>query len=145
MNTPSNEPQRTGTAQFDLTTAKTQVLGLDMKTAGLLCYTPICLINLISSLVFIKTEPASNRFLRFHAMQSLMLMGACLVVNIAVAIFTAVLSAIPIIGLLAIPLNLAGFIVVVVFLWKTISGMIDAYKGNMTEIPYIGEMAAQRI
>src|SRR5260370_41063672 len=57
---------------------KTQVLGLDYKIAGMLCYLPPCLccIDVIFSILWIATEPKENRFVRFHALKALFIFGA---------------------------------------------------------------------
>lgn len=125
---------------------KTQVMALDYKTAGILCYLPICAINLIASLVVVNSEPQENKFLRFHAMQSLVMIAAYIAAAIGTTIVSAVLGVIPIIGwLVAIVLNLAFFGVTILFIWKSVEGMIAASKGEMKEFPYVGEIAKQRM
>jgi uncharacterized membrane protein len=125
---------------------KTQVLNMDYKTAALLCYVPICLINLVASLVFVQSEPKENRFVRFHAMQSLVMTIAFMVVGIAVWTVTLVLGAIPIIGwALALVVNLLWLALCGVYLWQSIVGLIAASKGEMKHIPYAGQMAEERL
>src|SRR6185369_15375644 len=70
---------------------KTQVLGLDNNIAGLLCYLPVCGINLISSILWLVTEK-ENRFLRFHAMQSLFLIVMTFVAIIVLVIIGTVVG-----------------------------------------------------
>jgi len=50
----------------------------------MLCYLPACLccIDLISSVLWLATEPKENKFLRFHSLQGLMLFFVGLVINI---------------------------------------------------------------
>ena len=43
------------------TQGKTKVLGLDYSVAGLLCYLPICCVNLIISIIWLATEPKEKR------------------------------------------------------------------------------------
>lgn len=125
---------------------KTQVLNMDYKTAALLCYVPICLINLVASLVFVQSEPQENRFVRFHAMQSLVMTIAFMVVGIAVWTVALVLGAIPLIGgVLALVLNLAWLALCGVYLWQSILGLIAASKGEMLHIPYAGQLAEERL
>src|SRR5258708_2557392 len=48
--------------------------GIDPKLGGLLCYLPIGPIPLIADIFFLVAEPYKNdKFLRFHAFQSLFL------------------------------------------------------------------------
>lgn len=136
-NTDVNTPMAIG--------GKTQVLGLDYKTAGILCYIPVCAINLISSLVVLNSEPRDNQFLRFHAMQSLVMCVMYIIAAVASSVLTAILAPIPLIGLGAILIQLAFFVVTVLFIWKSVVGMIAASKGEMTKIEYVGDIAQQRL
>src|SRR5438045_3490315 len=62
---------------------KTKTFGMAYNTAALLCYLPSCLCcaNVIFSIIWLSTEPKENRFLRFHAMQGLLLFGLWFVVG----------------------------------------------------------------
>jgi uncharacterized membrane protein len=118
---------------------KTQVLGLDYNIAGLLCYVPF---GFIPAIVFLATEPKESRFVRFHAIQSLLLIAAMVGLSIALSIVGAILGQIPVIGwvfaLLMIPLSLIisfGGLALMVLL------IIKAYQNQMWKIPYIGNYA----
>lgn len=125
---------------------KTQVLGLDYKTAGILCYLPICAINLIASLVFLNSEPRDNKFLRFHSMQSLVMCAVYIAAAIANTVLCLILAVIPIIGpVIAFVINLAFLGLTGLFIWKSVVGMIAASKGEMKKIEYIGDIAEQRL
>lgn len=125
---------------------KTQVLGLDFKTAGVLCYLPICAINLIASLVFLNSEPRDNKFLRFHSMQSLVMCVTVIAAAIANAIICMILAFIPIIGpILGFIVNLAFLGVTGIFIWKSVVCMIAASKGEMKKIEFVGDIAEQRL
>jgi uncharacterized membrane protein len=125
---------------------KTQVLNLDYKTAGLLCYVPICAINLVASLVFLNSEPKENRFVRFHAMQSLVMMIAYMVVGIAVWTVSLILGFIPIVGtLISFLANLVWLAASVLFIWQSVVGIIAASKGELKHIPYAGQIAEERL
>lgn len=101
--------------------------GLEQNVAGLLCY----LFWFITGIVFLVIEK-ENRFVRFHAMQSILLF-----VSIFIASF--ILTIIPIIGwlisLLFFPLTLV--------LWMFM--MFKAYKGEWFKFPVIGDIAEQQI
>ncbi len=118
--------------------------GLDPRVAGLLAYAPCC-IGLIASLAFIFTEK-NNRFVRFHAVQSLFLHGVFFVLGIGFSVLFTILGLIPVINFIAaiasIPLSL---LLLAVQLGVTIYLMIKAYGGEMTKLPTIGDLAEKNI
>lgn len=124
-------------------TGKTKVLNLDYNVAGMLCYLPICCINLVFSIIWLTSEPKENRLLRFHALQSLLLFGVGLVV---VAIFWVLA-----IALVVTPgpgraagwglLNLIELAVGLGFLAICVVACIKAYQGEMWKLPVIGDIA----
>ena len=121
---------------------KTRTLGLDYNLAALLCYLPVCAINIILPIIWLVTEPKQNRFLRFHALQSLFLTGAFIVVYIILSILSGILMA-------ASPFRSAGWsllsllqgAVFLGFLVLYIIGMVKAYGNQMWKIPIIGDIA----
>jgi uncharacterized membrane protein len=52
---------------------KTKTGALDFKLAAAACYLPVSFIHLVAAGVFLATEPKEHRFVRFHAVQSLIL------------------------------------------------------------------------
>lgn len=101
-------------------------LGIDANIAGLLGY----LGGFITGIIIFLLEK-KNRFVRFHAMQSIMTFGALAVLQIAVG-FLPFLSFI-------LPLfNLAGLI-----LWVVL--MVKAYQGEMFKLPVAGDAAEKQI
>ncbi len=97
--------------------------GLDENVAGLLCY----VLGWVGGLVFILIEPES-KFVRFHAMQSIIVFGALSVIWIPLQFipFFAVF-----IGWL---LGGLGFV-----LWIVL--MVKAYQGEMYKLPVAGDLA----
>ena len=93
--------------------------GLAENVAGLLCY----VLGWVSGIVFILIEQ-ENKFVRFHAMQSIIVFGA---LNIAIGI----LFWIPFIGWL---IPVLGFI-----LWIVL--MVKAYQGTRYKLPWSGNLA----
>src|SRR5207253_9303060 len=77
---PSTNPPDEALSTVVSIAGKTKVGDLDYKTAALLCYVPVCLVNLIASIVFLNSEPRESRFVRFHAMQSLIMSIAVIAV-----------------------------------------------------------------
>lgn len=130
-NPPPNAPQSTPPG------GKTS-LGLEANLAAMLCYLTMvfCGLGLIVSLVFFLVEKTS-RFVRFHAMQALLLLAAGIVVSIALTILGAILSYLYL-GFVAILLRLVvglGFLVV----WIMMA--IKAYQGQFFKLPVIGDVA----
>jgi uncharacterized membrane protein len=115
---------------------KTTVLGLDQNVAGLLCYIPIPLIGLVSSLVWLGTEPKSNRFVRFHAFQSLALTAVSLVTFFVLGVFRMI-------GLGFIS-SLLSPIISVVLLATFVICMIQAGKNEMYKLPIVGDFAIEQ-
>ncbi len=124
-------------------TGKTKVLDMDYKLAGLLCYLPMCAVNLIASIVFYKTEPTENKFLRFHAMQSMILCGAYIALGVVVWITSMILGFIPLVNILLAPISAIWMLVTFAFIGVNIFAMIAAYKGSYFRLPYVGDIAGR--
>ncbi|MGN8647685.1 DUF4870 domain-containing protein [Gracilibacillus sp. HCP3S3_G5_1] len=101
--------------------------GLDQNVAGLLSYVA----GIITGVVFLLLEK-ENRFVRFHALQSIFITIVAIVLN-------TVVGWIPFIGwllgLLLYPLELALWIVL----------MVKAYQGQYFKLPWIGDMVEQQL
>ncbi len=102
--------------------AKTS-MGLEENIAGLLSY----VLGWITGLVFFLIEK-ENKFVRFHAMQSIIVFGSLTIVSL-------VLSFIPFIGWI---INLLLSILALV-LWILL--MIKAYQGQKYKLPWAGNLA----
>ena len=132
-------------------TGKTKTLGLDYSVAGLLAYLPICCIGLIASLIWLFTEPKENKVLRFHSMQSLLLMALGLVCGVVLWILQITLMAgASATGSGAVGASAAGGSVLILLLQLLLSGvflivdivaMVKAYQGQIWMIPVIGSIA----
>lgn len=96
--------------------------GLTENVAGLLCY----LLGFITGIIFILIEK-ENKFVRFHAMQSIIAFGALFVLQI-------LLGLLPLIWMLGSLVGLAG-----VGLW--IFMMYKAFQGEKFKLPIIGDLA----
>jgi len=115
-------------------------LGLAPNVAAMLCYTPCC-IGLIFSIIAIITEK-TNRLVKFHMWQALMLYVAVIAISIVLGVLTSVLSmatrgAGGLLGLLQYPVGLF-------FLVVEIMMMIKANGGQMTKLPVIGDFAEKQ-
>lgn len=111
---------------------KTALGGLDANLVAALGY-PFAIIALIE--VIIEKE---NRFARFHAMQSLLLIGVWVVIFTAIGILMTILSMIsPYLGLIGLFMPLLGL----VFLALMIFCAYKAYQGETFKLPVVGNMA----
>jgi len=93
--------------------------GLEENVAGLLCYVGLW----VSGLIFLLLEP-KNKFVRFHAAQSIIVFGFLNVVSVF-------FFWIPFIGWLAGGLAIALWIVL----------MVRAYQGVLYKLPVAGDIA----
>ena len=126
---------------------KTQTLGLDANIAALLCYAPIAPLNIAAAILWLVTEPKSNTFVRFHAAQSLVLMGVAFaffvvlgfgMVVIAIIIGAASSTLGAIVGL---AINLLFLLAAQGIFIVAVIAMIKAFQGVEWEIPVIGPIA----
>jgi uncharacterized membrane protein len=106
--------------------------GLEANVAGLLCY----VLGWVSGLVFILIEK-ENKFVRFHAVQSIVVFGSVTVVSIVLLI----LGIIPWIGIIFYILNWIIYLLAVV-LWIVL--MVKAYQGTMFKLPWAGNFAEEK-
>ncbi|HYX30900.1 MAG TPA: DUF4870 domain-containing protein [Pyrinomonadaceae bacterium] len=142
MSSPISEPAPASGAPG----GKTSFMNLDSNLGAMLCYILdfLCCLGLVLAIVFLITEK-ENRFVKFHAVQSLFLV----VLAIAASIILEILQVI-----LAIVLNLAnmgwiaglltwlfGCLVLLIFAILTLIGGLKAYGGQWYKLPIIGEFA----
>lgn len=113
-------------------------MGMDPKLAGLLSY----LIMPITGIIFVSMEK-ENKFIRFHAVQSIIFGIAAIVVEIGLMILGGILGAITAgLGcLVSIGSPLVGLVIFI--FW--IIAMIKAYQGEMYKLPIIGDMAEKYV
>ncbi|MEO6051149.1 MAG: hypothetical protein ABIP78_07440 [Pyrinomonadaceae bacterium] len=114
-------------------------LGLDSNVAAGLAYLPICAVNLIMSIIIIVTDK-TNKLARFHAFQSLLLMGVCVVLGIVFGIFGAIV-AVAQSTILAMLFLLVEIVFVIAILGAVIYCMVKAFSGQVFKLPVIGDMA----
>lgn len=101
--------------------------GIEENLAGLLCY----LLGFVTGIIFMVIEK-ENRFVRFHALQSIFVFTAIIILNF-------VLNFIPFLGtILSILVSLATFA-----LWIIL--MMKAYQGQWFKLPIIGDMVEKQL
>lgn len=101
-------------------------VGVEPNIAGLLSYA----FGFISGIIIFLIEKES-RFVKFHAMQSMIL-------SVALFIFFSIVNLIPIIGLIISLL----FVPIGIILWVFM--MYKAYKGEWFKLPVIGDFSMQQ-
>lgn len=102
---------------------KATTTGLSSNTAAALTY----VLGWLTGLVFLLVEK-ENKFVRFHAMQSIITFGLLTVI----AIF-------PVIGWVLSPLvMIVGFVLWLILIYK-------AYQGEEFKLPVIGDFAQKQI
>ena len=108
-------------------------IGLAENVEGLLCY----VLDWISGLIFFLIEQ-ENKFVRFHALQSMVTFGSIT----AVIIILSILSLIPYLGVVFSIIN--GIVGALTFvLWIVL--MVKAFQGKKYKIPWAGDFAEKRV
>ena len=125
---------------------KTSFMNLDSNLGAMLCYILnfVCCLGLVLSIVFVITEK-ENRFVKFHAVQSLFLAALQIAVGLVIGILGLILSlalnAFDLAWLAWILILGLRFILLLIFLALWIMGGIKAYGGQWYKLPIIGEFA----
>lgn len=109
-------------------------IGMEANLAAALAY----LLGLITGILFFAIEK-ENKFVRFHAMQSILFCVAWIILGVALS----VLMMIPVLGWIIsilgyLIIGLGGFI-----LWLFI--MYKAYQGEQYLLPVVGEIALRQV
>lgn len=115
-------------------------LGLDTNVGALLCYLPVCLISLIYSIIVLVTEK-DNKFMRFHAFQSLIISVIYIVVMVVLQVIGTGIAIATESAILGTLFGLLTLVVVVVFLAAMIYGCIKGYQGEKFKFPIVGNLA----
>src|SRR2546430_608795 len=125
---------------------KTSFMNLDSNVGAMLCYIAnfICCLGVVLAIIFLFTEK-ENRFVKFHAVQTLFLAALQIVVGLVIGILGLVLS----LALNAFDMSWMAwililglrFILLIVFLILWIMGGIKAYGGQWYKLPIIGNFA----
>lgn len=142
MSSPYSEPAPASGAPG----GKTSFMTLDSNLAAMLCYILnfVCCLGLVLSIIFAITEK-ENRFVKFHAFQSIFLAILQIIVGLVIGILGFVVS----LALNMVHMELLGWILVLglrfllfaIFLIFWIIAGIKAYSGQWYKLPIIGEFA----
>ena len=142
MSSPYSEPAPASGAPG----GKTSFMTLDSNLAAMLCYILnfVCCLGLVLSIIFAITEK-ENRFVKFHAFQSIFLAILQIIVGLVIGILGFIVS----LALNMVHMELLGWILVLglrfllfaIFLIFWIIAGIKAYSGQWYKLPIIGEFA----
>jgi uncharacterized membrane protein len=108
--------------------------GLAPNVAGALAY----VLGAITGVIFFVIEK-ENRFVRFHAAQSIAVTVVLIVISIGLSVLSSALVFVPLLGLivaflLSVGLFFATFVLWVLLMWR-------AYQGREWEAPIAGGIA----
>jgi uncharacterized membrane protein len=113
---------------------------MSSNVAGLLTY----ILGFITGIIFLVIEPYKNdKFVRFHAFQSIFYDVALFVLFIAYTIVAMVLS-VASLGTLEGPMHLLAMLVFLATLAYRLFLMYKAYNSELYKIPFIGDLAAKQ-
>lgn len=115
-------------------------LGLDANIGAMLCYLPVCGVSLIYSIIVLVTDK-TNKTVRFHAFQSLILTVVYIIALVAVVVVGGGLVAVTNSGILGSLVGLIYGALIIGFLALMIIGCIKAYQNSSYKLPVIGDMA----
>ena len=126
------------TSPGDSTAGGPTTTGLPANVAGALAY----VLGPITGILFYILEK-DNRFVRFHAAQSIAVSVVMIVLGFVLGILSSVLAFIPLIGWLIAMLLSFGLTIVSFVLWLFL--MWQAYKGLEWEAPFAGTFARRML
>jgi uncharacterized membrane protein len=115
--------------------------GLDANIAAALSY----FFGLISGAIFFAME-TDSRFVKFHAMQSMLASVAAIVLWIVYMVVWTVLVRIPFLGLIPGIVGFHGWAVLalgLLALW--LFCMFKAFQGDRFKLPFLGEVAEKQV
>jgi uncharacterized membrane protein len=111
------------------------------NVAGLLAY----ILGFITGIIFLVIEPYKNdKFVRFHAFQSIFFNVALIVFWIAYMIVAGILGFISA-GILAMVMGLLSLLIWLAILAYWIFLMYKAYNKELYKVPFIGDLAAKQV
>jgi uncharacterized membrane protein len=114
---------------------------MSSNVAGLLAY----VLGFITGIIFLVIEPYKNdKFVRFHAFQSIFFNVGIIVFWIAYMIVVSILSFVTL-GIMAMVMGLVGFLISLAILAYWIFLMYQAYNNKLYKIPFVGDLAAKQV
>jgi len=113
---------------------------MSSNVAGLLAY----ILGFITGIIFLVLEPYNkDKFVRFHAFQSIFFSVALIAFWIVWTILSAVLGVVTF-GIMAVVMAIIGLLIALVIFGYWIFLMYKAYNNERYMIPFIGPLAAKQ-
>jgi uncharacterized membrane protein len=112
--------------------------GIEPNIAAALSY----MLGLITGTIFLVLE-RDNKYVRFHAAQSIATSVIIIVISIGISMVSSVLVFIPVLGWLAVLVLTLGLSIGTFILWVLL--MIKAYQGEEWELPVAGGFARRMV
>ncbi len=136
----ASAPQSAAIAGTQTASGGVAASGLTPNVAGALAY----LLGLITGIIFLALEPYKHdRFVRFHAMQSILLSATYIVYRITFSFVVRMIVGVS--GWLALALVPVAFVISLGLFVFWLFLMYSAYKGREFQIPVIGPIAARQV
>lgn len=124
-----------------MSTTERSSTGLDANIAAALSY----FFGLLSGAIFFAIE-TDSRFVKFHAMQSMLVSVAAIVIYIVYMVVFMVLWRLPFIGWIAGIFGTLGWALLALgLLGLWLFCMFKAFQGERFKLPYIGEVAEKQV
>ena len=122
--------------------------GLEQNIAGLLCY----ILGWITGIIFLLIE-SENKFVRFHAMQSIVTFGGLTILQVLINIFNRLLWSIlwrglgswTLAGTLTSLLGIISLIIWLATIALAVLLMVKAYQNETFKLPIAGEIAEKQL
>jgi uncharacterized membrane protein len=115
--------------------------GMTSNVAGALTY----VLGFITGIIFLVIEPYKNdKFVRFHAFQSIFFNAGLIAFWIVWSILAAILGTLTF-GVLGLVMALIGMVIALVVFGFWIFLMYKAYNNEQFMIPFIGELAKKQV
>jgi uncharacterized membrane protein len=117
-------------------------LGLDTNVGALVCYLGnlLCLpFGLIYSIIVV-VQDKTNKLVRFHAFQSILLSASAVAIWIVAVIFMTLLAVVKL-GILSMLVYLVVVLIGLGIFVAMIFAAVKGYQGQIFKIPVIGDMA----
>ena len=114
---------------------KTVLVDIPYNLAAAICYVPI-LLNVLAPAAWLYSEPKENRYVRYHAVQGLVLLGVYLVAIVVNNTVGFLLSWIPMVNLV---FSLLGGVLFFAYVGICFRLGFSAFKGNPGKLPFVSQ------
>ena len=113
--------------------------GMQANVAALLSY----VLGWLTGLIFFLLEK-DNKFVKFHAIQSMIVFGALFVLQIGIGMFMWIFAMMRLGFMIPVISFITGlFYLVSIVLWVIL--MVKAYQGEMFKLPIAGDIAEKQV